>query len=122
MTLISEARTAMGVAPPRDPLSPEATPCAVSVPEGGPAAAESSCFTGGELHEPAKSLARTRRSLRALAKRRITDLHLEVCVGPWSLGWFGDADGRRLMRAPSRAPRSINKGQLACRTSEVRNR
>lgn len=121
MTLVSEARTAMGVAPPRDPLSPEATPGAVYVPEDGPAAAKSS-FTSGELHEPAKRLARTRRSLRALAKRRITDLHLEVCVGPWSLGWFGDADGRRLMRAPSRAPRSINDAQLACRTSEVRNR
>ncbi|GAS87489.1 copper-containing amine oxidase [Mycolicibacterium brisbanense] len=97
MTLVSEARTVVGNT-----------------------SAESLCLNGDGLREPAKGLARTRKSLRALAKRRIADLHVEVCVGPWSLGWFGDADGRRLMRAPSRAPRSINKAQLAC--SDVRKR
>lgn len=120
MTLVSEARTVVGVTHPRDARSPEATPCPVSVPTNDAASAKSLCLNG--LHEPAKGLARTRRSLRALAKRRIADLHVEVCVGPWSLGWFGDADGRRLMRAPSRAPRSINKAQPACKTGEVRKR
>lgn len=123
MTLVSEACTAVGVLHPWDPLSREAIPLAALLPKDGPAAAESLCCTGDELDEPAKRLARTCRSLRALAERGITSLHLEVCVGPWSLAWFGDADGRRLMRAPSRAHWSVNKLQLACfKTCELRNR
>lgn len=45
------------------------------------------------------------------ARRRMT-LHLEVSVGPWSFCWFGDAEGRRLMRAQSCASRTVNKRSL----------